>query len=138
MKRIKITERQYQNLLSHINENRQTINEGEDVIKSDLNVLLMVSNLLGLSLTGLNKIKLENALKSLSVYEQVKFTLESKEKLEELIESLEIKGMSEPKRKLKEKLSTIISKFNTLSSENGFDVKLSPKAMTNLNSLDVD
>lgn len=138
MKRIKITESQYQKLLSHINENKQTINEGEDVIKSDLNVLLMVSNLLGLSLSGLNKIKLENALKSLSVYEQVKFTLESKEKLEELIESLEIKGMSEPKRKLKEKFSSIISKFNGLAKENGFDVKLSPKAMTNLNSLDVD
>ena len=72
------------------------------------------------------------------MYEQVKFTLESKEKLEELIESLEIKGMSEPKRKLKEKFSSIISKFNGLAKENGFDVKLSPKAMTNLNSLDVD
>jgi hypothetical protein len=137
MTKIRITEKQYQTILTHINENKISLNESEDVIKSDLNVILVISKLIGINLTGLNKIKLENALKDVSVYEKVKSSLESKEKIDEIIESLEIKGVSEPKRKLKEKMSSIISKFNALSKENGFDVTLSAKAMTNLNSLDL-
>lgn len=137
MTRIRITEKQYQTILTHINENKISLNESEDVIKSDLNVILVISKLIGINLTGLNKIKLENALKDVSVFQNVKNALESKEKLEEIIESLEIKGVSDPKRKLKEKLSNIISKFNALAKENDFDVKLGPKVMTNLHSLDV-
>ena len=43
--------------------------------------------------------------------------------------------MSEPAKKLSDDKSKLISKFNKLSKENGFDVKLGSKELVNLHHL---
>ena len=136
MTKIRITEKQYELILLHEKENKSIIKEGQDAITVDLNVLLGITSILGFNLSGMNEIKAEKALKDEKVYNDIKETLENKDKLDELVKSLEIKGMANPAKKIYDKMSSLISKFNSLAKENGFDVKLTSKAMVNLNSLD--
>ena len=136
MTKIRITEKQYELILLHEKENKSIIKEGQDAITVDLNVLLGITSILGFNLSGMNEIKAEKALKDETVYNDIKETLENKDKLDELVKSLEIKGMANPAKKIYDKMSTIISKFNSLAKENGFDIKLTSKVMVILNSLD--
>lgn len=131
MTKIRITEKQYEAILSH----KKMLKEGEEAITSNLDVILAISTIIGLNITGHNKIKADMALKSESVFNKIKETLESEDELEELVKSFEIKGLKNPEKKLKEMMSSLISKFNNLSKENGFNIKLSPTAMVNLNNL---
>ena len=135
MAKMIITESQYKTILEHEKRQRATINEAEKAITVDLNVLLAIGTLLGFNISGHNKINAEEALKDESIFKEIKSCLESSDKLKEVVSSLEIKGMANPEAKLKEKLSTLVSKFNALAKENGFDCILDSKALVNLNAL---
>lgn len=135
MAKMIITESQYKTILEHEKKQRAAINEADKAITVDLNVLLAIGTLLGFNISGHNKINAEEALKDESVFKEIKSILESPDNLKELIQSLEIKGMVKPEAKLKEKFSTLISKFNSLAKENGFDSTLGSKALVNLNAL---
>tara|TARA_R110000782_G_C14812729_1_gene412964 strand:- start:65 stop:478 length:414 start_codon:yes stop_codon:yes gene_type:complete len=135
MRKIIITEKQYKKILEHEKRNISLITEADKTITVDLDVLLAIGSLLGLNITGHNKINADEALKDESTLIQIKNILETPEKLDELISSLEIKGMINPIEKLKEKQSSLISRFNSTTKENGFEIKLGPKALVNLNKL---
>ena len=135
MAKMIITESQYKTILEHEKKQRATINEAEKVITVDLKVLLAIGSILGFNISGHNEINAKEALKDESVFSEIKSILESPDKLKELVSSLEIKGMAKPEAKLKEKLSTLVSKFNKLAKENGFDCTLGSKALVNLNAL---
>jgi len=135
MAKMIITETQYKTILEHEKRQRAAINEAEKAITVDLNVLLAIGSLLGFNISGHNKINAAEALKDESIFKEIKSILESPDKLKELVSSLEIKGMAKPEAKLKEKLSTLVSKFNKLAKECGFDCTLGAKALVNLNAL---
>jgi hypothetical protein len=136
MTKIRISERQYNLILSHKN----LIKEGDDVITTDSDVLLLMNKFINeKSATGFNEYKLDKLLTKEnigSVLEKTKTILEDKQKLEELIQDLKNgKGVVDPEKKMVENLSHIIAEFNKLSKENNLDVKLSREAMNNINSL---
>jgi len=140
MTKIRITERQYKLILLHKEQNKFIIKEVDNTITTDLDVILGVSSLMGIQLTGYNKINAENALNKESTFNKIKNVLESKDKLDELVKSLGKdggKGMDNPSKKIFDKMSTIIDEFHKTCEKNGYKISLNPKAITNLKSLDV-
>ena len=135
MAKLIITEKQYNAILEHVKQLKVSINEGDNAITVDLGVLLALGTILGLNITGHNEIKAEKALKDVKTFESIEEILSSEDKIKELIKSFEIKGMPDPTKKLSDDKSKLISKFNKLSKENGFDVKLGSKALVNLHHL---
>jgi len=140
MTKLIITERQYKAILEHqkqklIQTANSILNEAEKAITIDLGVLLALGTILGFNITGHNKIKAENALKDQKTFKAIKDILSSEDKIKELISSFEVKGMPDPKKKLFDTKSQLITKFNRLSKEKGFDVKLGSKELVNLHHL---
>jgi hypothetical protein len=135
MAKLIITEKQYNAILEHVKQIKSSINEGDEAIKIDLGVLLAIGTILGFNITGHNEIKAEKALKDVKTFEGIKDILSSEDKIKDLINSFEIKGMPEPTKKLSDNKSKLISKFNDLSKENGFDIKLGSIELVNLHHL---
>jgi hypothetical protein len=77
---------------------KSLLKEGDDAIKTDLKVILAISVLIGLNITGHNKIMADMALKDKTIFTKIKETLESKDDLEELVKALEIKGLKKPEK----------------------------------------
>ncbi len=135
MAKLIITERQYNAILKHVKQIKSSINEGDEAITIDLNVLLCLGSILGFNITGHNEIKAEKALKDVKIFQSIKNILSSEDKIKDLIKSFEIKGMPDPTKKLSDDKSKLISKFNKLSKENGFDIKLGSQELVNLHHL---
>lgn len=135
MAKLIITEKQYHAILEHVKQVKGSINEGDKAITVDLTILLALGMLLGLDISGHNKIKAEKALKDQKTFQGIKDVLSSENKLKELIKSFEIKGMPDPTNKLFNDKGKLIPKFNKLAKENGFDVKLGSKELVNLHHL---
>jgi hypothetical protein len=135
MAKLIITEKQYNAILEHVKQLKVSINESDKAITIDLDILLAIGSILGFDISGYNKIKAENALKDVKTFQSIKDILTSEDKIKELIKSFEIKNMPEPTKKLSDNKSKLISKFNKLSKENGFDVKLGSKELVNLHHL---
>ena len=135
MAKLIITEKQYNAILEHVKQLKVSINESDKAITIDLDVLLALGSILEFDITGHNEIKAENALKDVKTFQSIKDILTSEDKIKELIKSFEIKNMPEPAKKLSDNKSKLISKFNKLSKENGFDVKLGSKELVNLHHL---
>ena len=140
MTKLIITESQFKAILEHqkqklIQEANSILNETEKAIAIDLGVLLALGTILGFNITGHNKIKAENALKDLKTFQSIKDILSSEKKIKELITSFEAKGMPDPTKKLSDTKSQLITKFNTMTKQKGFDVKLGSKELVNLHHL---
>ena len=135
MVKLIITEKQYHAILEHVKQHKVSINEGDEGITIDLNVLLAIATILGFNITGYNELKAEKALKDVKTFQSIKEILSSEDKIKELIKSFEVKNMPDPTKKLSDDKSKLISKFNKLSKENGFDVKLGSKELVNLHHL---
>lgn len=135
MAKLIITEKQYHAILEHVKQVKVSLNEGEEAITVDLTILLALGTLLGFDISGHNKIKAEKALKDQKTFQGIKDILSSEDKLKELISSFEVKGMPDPTKKLFDDKGKLIPKFNKLSKENGFDVKLGSKELVNLHHL---
>jgi len=89
------------------------LNETEKVNTPE-DVILVVSKLLGVNLTGLNDVKCQEAIKNKDTLNKVKNTLNSDTEIKKLIDSLSEKSMVNPEIKLSEKSKDIIKKFNKL------------------------
>lgn len=135
MTKLIITEKQYHAILEHEKQLKVSINESEKAITIDLTILLALGTILGFNISGHNKIKAEKALKDQKTFKDIKDILSSEAKIKELIKSFEIKGMSDPTKKLFYDKGKLIPKFNKLSEECGFDVKLGSKELVNLHHL---
>jgi len=135
MAKLIITEKQYHAILEHVKQVKVSINEGEEAITVDLTILLALGTLLGFDISGHNKIKAEKALKDQKTFQGIKDIFSSEDKLKELISSFEVKGMPDPTKKLFDDKGKLIPKFNKLSKENGFDIKLGSKELVNLHHL---
>lgn len=121
MKKIKITSNQYNRLLLHEQQSRskfKILNEGSK------EVVLGVSMLMGLNLSGLNKEMAEKALNDEKVMSEIFTTLEDENKIKELISNLEEKGMVNAQEKLASKAKDIINNYNEISEKNNMNKKM--------------
>ena len=120
MAKIKITSEQYNKILLHEQQSRTSnlLKEG------DKEVVLAISKLMGLNLSGLNKEIAEKALKDKVVMNKIMATFEDESKIKELVSNLEEKGMENAKEKLSTKANDIVDNYNKASKENNFGKKM--------------
>jgi len=130
MAKIKITSEQYNKILLHEQSNRlassNKLNEG------DKEVVLAVSKLMGLNLSGLNKEMAEKALKDKTVMDEILDTFKDESKMKNLTSKLEEKGMENAKEKLSMKAKDIVDNYNKISKENNFGNEM---GMHNINKI---
>jgi hypothetical protein len=113
MKKIKITKKQYETILEHEKDNRSLLKEN--------NMLLGLSLLAGIKLTGQNEFLAKNSLSDGKFLNQIKDTLESDDKIKELVDQLKEKGMKNPENTLSTNAQKIIDSFNQYSKEEKLD-----------------
>jgi hypothetical protein len=128
MTKIKITSEQYNKILLYEQQSRTSkiLNEGSK------EVVLGISKLMGLNLSGLNKEMAEKALKDKTIMGQILSTFEDENKIKELISNLEEKGMENAENKLSDKAKDVIDNYNRISKENNFDFKMGMVILNNL------
>ena len=146
MAKIKISQRQYNTILLHeqnarlmasnelLNETTTSSTQISEEVNTD--VVLGVSSILGVPLTGKNRADAEKALESDVVITGIKKTLEHKDDLEELDDSLEEKGLKNAKAKLAARVNDLVKKFNELPKAKELNKKIGLEATINLESLD--
>lgn len=118
MAKIKITSEQYNKILLHEQNSRlASINLLKEGTKE---VVLGVSKLMGLNLSGLNKEIAEKALKNKAVMDEILSTFEDESKIKNLASNLEEKGMENAIEKLSMKANDIVDNYNKASKENNF------------------
>ncbi len=132
MAKIRITEKQYQTILLNEQKSRLSTNIISEGFKD---VLMGFSTILGVPLTGKNKIDGDRALDSNEVILDIKKTLEDKHKLDNLISALEEKGMENPKTRLAKNAQKIINDFNDLAIAKDLE-HIGMSALINLEDLD--
>jgi hypothetical protein len=130
--KIKLTSKQYNNLLLHEQKERSS----DNLLNENFNALLMTfSKIIGVNLSGRNKIEAEKSIKDLNILKQVKSTLEDKNKLDDLVNGLETKGMQNTKTKLATDSQKIINDINDLLIKNDLG-GVGLNGLTNLQDLD--
>jgi hypothetical protein len=130
--KIKLTSKQYNNLLLHEQKERSNSN----LLNENFNgVLMTFSKIIGINLSGRNKIEGDKSIKDLSILKQIKTTLEDKSKLDDLVDALETKGMKNTKTKLATDSQKIINDINDLLIKNDLG-GVGLDGLTNLQDLD--
>jgi len=124
MTKIKITQKQYDIII--LNEQKRMLTESNDKpdYKNDNNVILAFSKLMGMSLSGMNKIDAENALKQESTLNKINGILSNKEKLINMVDDLVTKGKADAKDDVLAKKHTIIKNFRETVKDLGLEIKL--------------
>jgi hypothetical protein len=130
MAKIKITTEQYNKILLHEQNNR--LNSSKKLNEGQKEVVLAVSKLMGLELSGLNKEMADKALKDKAVMREILSTFEDVNKIKNLISSLEEKGMENAKDKLSTNAKDIVNNYNKASEENKIGIKMGLFIMSNL------
>jgi hypothetical protein len=135
MAKIKITQKQYDAII--LNEQKRILTESNDKpdYSNDNNVILAFSKLMGITLTGMNKIDAENALKQESTLNKINGILSNKEKLNALVDDLVTKGKADAKDDVLAKKHTIIKNFRETVKDLGLDIKLTPDVFKSFNEL---
>ena len=135
MTKIKITQKQYDIII--LNEQKRMLTESNDKpdYKNDNNVILAFSKLMGMSLSGMNKIDAENALKQETTLNKINCILSNKEKLNDLVDDLITKGKADAKDDVLVKKHSIIKNFRETIKELGLDLKLTPDVIKTFNEL---
>jgi len=126
--KIKITTEQYNTILMREHNersNKPLLNE---------NILMGFSKLIGVPLTGQNKLDGEKALNDIETINKIKDTFEDKSKLDAMIDSLKEKGMENPNQILTKDPQKIIDRFNKLASDKKTQM-LGSDAFVNLKDL---
>ena len=147
MPKIKITNKQYNSILmreqeSRLNAFKGTISENvspnSELLKEGWKeVVLGVALMLGVRLTGQNKLIATNVIKDSKVMSDIKNTLEDEDKTKELIDAFKEKGMSEPEKKLALNAERVVDNYNKFAKENGIDSVIDVKTtqgLVNLNN----
>lgn len=145
MIKLKITKKQYDSLILNESENR--LKESSNIIiNEDTNsslilnegfkdVVLSVAMLLGIGLTGQNKLIAQNAVKNSNTMAEVKSTLENEDKIKSLVDAMKNKGMEDPSDVLSKNAEKLIDNYNKIASDNKIKYKVDVKAVNNLLSL---
>jgi hypothetical protein len=128
MAKLKITQEQYNKLLLHEQSNRLNL-----LTETTHEVILGISMLAGLKLSGQNKLNAQNYLKDEKTLKLIKSTLESEDMVKELVDKFEEKGMKNSKEFLSKHADKIITKFNEYSKKDKLDflTKTNLKDLTN-------
>lgn len=146
MKKIKITQEQYNKLI--ITEQKRLFNNPSDLLSESVNrnaelleegwkeIVLGVSMLMGLNLTGQNAVGAEKATHDVNIMKQIEATLEDKTKTQELIDAMKEKGMKDPSVMLAKNADEIEDNYNELSDKEKMGIKLSVVAVNNLKALE--
>jgi hypothetical protein len=145
MTKLKISQKQYNAILLHekmerLDSRDSMINEitihNTDLIKEGFkDVVLGIATILGVKLTGQNKIVGDEAVKNEDIMTQIKTTLEDESKLDELVDALTAKGMKNPENKLGLSPETLVYDYNKIAKENGIKNTIGIKAALALNTL---
>jgi hypothetical protein len=143
--KIRITEEQLRTIFlneqkNHLKNNKYFLNEtfykdAEILEEGWREVVLGVSMLLGVGLTGPNKAIAQDALKNDETMAQIKSTLENREKTDELVDLLKQQGLKDPDSLLAKNAQNVVNKFNKLADENDLTYKVSTKVVDNLEKL---
>lgn len=135
MTKIKITQKQYDIII--LNEQKRMLTESNDKpdYKNDNNVVLAFSKLMGMSLSGMNKIDAENALKQETTLNKINGILSNKEKLKDMVDDLITKGKADAMDDVLAKKHTIIKNFRETVKELGLKIKLTPDVIKTFNEL---
>ena len=135
MTKIKITQKQYDIII--LNEQKRMLTESNDKpdYKNDNNVILAFYQLMGMSLSGMNKIDGENALKQELTLNKINGILSNKEKLNALVDDLIAKGKADAKDDVLAKKHTIIKNFRETVKSMGLEIKLTPDVLKTFNEL---
>lgn len=135
MTKIKITQKQYDIII--LNEQKRMLTESNDKpdYKNDNNIVLAFSKLMGMSLSGMNKIDAENALKQETTLNKINGILSNKEKLNDLVDDLITKGKADAMDDVLAKKHTIIKNFRETVKDLGLEIKLTPDVFKVFNEL---
>lgn len=117
MKKIIITEAQYNRILEFEKSNVVLITENRDTIYG-------VAKLMGVKLTGMNLEIANKALDNEKMLGDILSTLEDDFKFESLVKSMEEKGMEDAKEKILKQGDTIIDKFNEICDKKGINKEM--------------
>ena len=130
MAKIKITSAQYDRLV--LNEQETRLNHTQIALNEGAKeVMFGIATLMGINLSGLNKIVGDKALKNTKTMSIIKTTLEDESKVDSLAKALGEKGIEDAENSLAKNAMKIVNKFNSLS-----DDKLDGRAIKNLVGLD--
>lgn len=145
MIRLKLTQKQYNTIL--LNEQRERLEARNSMINENTSpntellkegwkeVVLGIALMLGVGLTGQNKIVAQDAVKSKETMSKIKETLEDEDSLAELVDALSEKGMKNPENKLSKDPEELVNKYNITASANGLTDTIGIKAALALNTL---
>lgn len=123
MAKIRITENQYQLIVNYQNNN---LNESIVLKEGWKEIVLGTAMLLGLNLSGQNKLIAQDSIKNKAILGQIKNTLES-DKIEDIAQSLEDAGLRNAMDRIELNAKSIEDKFNKFANDEGLNYKLSIK-----------
>lgn len=145
MAKLKITREQYNTILLREQESRlkassdilnENLSEGPEVLEEGWKeVVLGVAMMLGVGLTGQNKVMAQDATKNAATMAQIKATLEDENKVAELSDLLEKKGMKNPEQKLADNAEQVMDQFNEIAKHNNIKYHVDTKVVKNLQQL---
>lgn len=146
MTKIKITRQQYNKLVLAEQQNRQKPNN--DILTESINnnvqlleegwkeVVLGISMLMGLNLTGQNNVAAEKAVHNADIMKQIEATLEDKSKTQELVDVMKEKGIKDPSAMLAKNAETIVKRYNEIADDDDINIKLGTITVNNLKNLE--
>jgi len=145
MPKLILTKEQYDRLLLH--EQQSRLNASGELISETLDpsvelleegwkeVVLGVAMMLGVGLTGQNKIMAQDAVKNAQTMAQIKATLEDSGKTAELVKLLKQKGMKDPEAKLADNAEKVMDTYNQIAADDNIKYKVDIKVVNNLQQL---
>ena len=116
MKRLKITNEQYNRIILHEQKSRILMEAEQKGLNHSNEVLLGVAKLMGLDVKGYNEKTADKALTNSEVMKLIKDSLESETKRKELMDDLKSKGFTDSN--ILYKADKIAKNFNKYSKEN--------------------
>lgn len=145
MSKLRITQQQYNAILIH--ESKSRLKASESVITEVLNedahlieegwkeVVLGVAMMMGIGLTGMNKVVAQDAVKNANTMAQIKSTLEDTDKTKQLVDLLKQKGMKDPETKLAQNAEKVMDQFNKIAADDDIKYRVDTKVVNNLQAL---
>ena len=138
MAKIKITSEQYNTILLREQKSRLGTSDTEILEEGWKEVVLGVAMLLGVGLTGVNKVVAQNALKNDSTMAEIKATLEDETRTQDLSKAFTEKGLKNPDLLLAKNAKKVMDEFNKVATDNHIKYKVTNKVVDNLISLDAE
>lgn len=145
MAKLRITEKQYKAILLREQESRlkasssilnENLSTNPELLEEGLrDVVLGVAMMLGIGLTGQNKVIAQDAVKNETTMAQIKATLEDSSKVKELANQLEDTGMENADEKLANNAEQVMDQFNEIAKNNKIKYRVNTKVVTNLQQL---